>query len=382
METLNDQTLQQLVATEDFNSTAITLLAPMEKAGKQVQKNEIYWKNVVRDAEQQLSDAKVDQELIDQLLDPARGKLGDNEFWQHQQHGLAYFASESGGRLFQLDTEIDPLAFVGDRFMVGPVVDAVVNSRVCYILACSPKRVRLLRVTGNEIDDLQPDNFPDNLRDALNIDEYVSALQQHSTSRSGNAGGSDAVFHGHGGSDPDIKKKDELLQYFHKLDDCLDDYFGQENNPLVFAGVEYLFPLIKEALSYKHLLDQTIDGNPDDLTPEQLLERAQPILDQMKSQRQQRAVEAVKEKLHTDWASDELDDIRKAAELGQVETLVLSHDADLVACNQAVADSLRYNGQVEILPEEHQHLDGSNAAALFRSPAGKFLDTLSNTNNQ
>ena len=36
--------------------------------------------------------------------------------------------------------------------------------------------------------------------------------------------------------------------------------------PLVLAGVDYLFPIYREANTYPHLLDKGITGSPEELT--------------------------------------------------------------------------------------------------------------------
>ena len=306
------------------------------------------------------------------FLKSAREKLDDENFWQHQADGLAYFSDRQSQQFFLLETDVDPIAHVGDEYLLSPVVSSVIDYCTCYVLACSPKRVRLLKIDGDRIEDLQPDSLPKNLREALNIDEYVSTLQFHSTSKKGNADRSDAIHHGQGGSDPDVRKQDEILQFFHRLNDALDEFFGVEDAPLIFAGVEYLFPVFREASDYRNLYEDVIAGNPDDWSPEEILEKAKPILQSMVDSRAKESLDEFNEKAHTDWASDRLEDIAKAAKLGQLQTLLVHHDSAPQPLNDAIVNTLRYGGQIVFLPETCESV--FRIGGIFRTPAGTFLN--------
>ena len=56
--------------------------------------------------------------------------------------------------------------------------------------------------------------------------------------------------------------KENLLKYFRLIDRGLHDLFEDERAPLVLAGVEYLFPIYREANTYPRLIEEGIPGNP------------------------------------------------------------------------------------------------------------------------
>lgn len=366
MDRLSLEDLKTLAAAgADDDSLRVSLYSPMYRAGREVQQNAIRFKNLVRDARERLEQADCDDDVADRLLAPAEAKLGDDHFWQHQSDGLAAFLDSDGMRLYRLPHSFTETVRVGDRYHLQPLTRLLTDDHHWYILAASPKRVRLLQASLRSVEDLEPDTFPKNLRDALRIDEYVSSLQFHSTDR----GGSAAVHHGHGGSDPDVKKQDELLQYFHRLDDALDDYLADRRWPLLFAGVEYLFPIFRETCSYPKLVEEPLTGNPDDLSPQELHEKSLTIMRPRMEIRRRAALDAIQEKLHGDWASDDPDTICRAAEMGQVETLVLDADSQHPS-DDAVADTIHCGGRVLTLDEvpDGSKFPASGMAALFRSP--------------
>lgn len=375
MNPIDPTTIERLSNLSDDEKLKVTLLAPMENSGRDVRKNEIHWKNVVREASELLAQEGIEEYEFDKWLSAAEAKLDDIEFWQNQTHGLAYFSDGEFSEFFAVGHRVAPAAFARNDFVIGPLIGSANDHETSYLIACSPKQVRLFKIESGQIELLQPDCLPENLRDALNIDEYTSSLQHHTTS-SPNSGAPKAVFHGHGGSDPDVKKQDEILQYFHRLDDALESYFDKEDKLLIFAGVEYLFPIFKEACNYRNLHDEPITGNPDNLSPEQLLEKAKPILAEIANRKTTAVLDELHQKLHTEWASSSREDICKAAEIGQVEKLIVSPNTDLVELNKALTSTLRFGGEIYRIANDNDEYSEFISAAIFRSPAGSFLPSM------
>ena len=72
-----------------------------------------------------------------------------------------------------------------------------------------------------------------------------------------------AVYHGMAGSDD---RKDRVLQHFRGVGRALHEVLGEDDAPLVLAGVRYLQALYRAVNSYPHLLDAGIDGSPGGAT--------------------------------------------------------------------------------------------------------------------
>ena len=388
---LNPSTLKSLAS--ESGDCLVSIYAPMMKAGREVQQNEIRWKSLVSEVRNKLIENGRTEEQADDLLEPAVGKISDPIFWQHQNNGLVFFIDEFKSYYFETCCSFEEKVVVGESFFLRPIVKAANDQSNCFIIAASPNRVRLLEVSGEQIVDVGLESLPENLQDALNIDEYVSALQFHSTSQGSGISNQSAVHHGHGGSDPDIKKQDELLQYFYRLDAALADYLADKDDPLVFAGVDSVFPVYRKANSYKHLVDECLPGNPDDASPQDLLTAAAPILEKLQSERLKATTAAYHDRAHTDWASKDAVEIYAAAKMGQVDELFISDEFSDVANNMGdgktsdaghigaspdlgnllVVETIRNGGKVVDITE-HSMQDGEMLAAVFRSPVGKYVD--------
>lgn len=61
-----------------------------------------------------------------------------------------------------------------------------------------------------------------------------------------------------------------FLRYFRKVDGGLQEMLKNQQAPLVFAGVEYLLPILKEANKHSYLMDEAVTVNPGELKPEKL----------------------------------------------------------------------------------------------------------------
>ena len=177
----------------------------------------------------------------------------------------------------------------------------------------------------HKLTEIDTDILPENLVDALNIDEYVSSLQFHSHTVDGASGAADAnaIYHGHGaGSNAD--KKEELLKYFRKLDDAINQFMRVEAAPLVFAGVEYLFPIYQQANNYRSLVDQPVTGNHDDASADELHALAWKLVEPRFGKQRDKVLEKYGTLAAQDRATDDVEHAVKAAREGRVETILLA----------------------------------------------------------
>jgi hypothetical protein len=90
---------------------------------------------------------------------------------------------------------------------------------------------------------------------------------------------------------------------------------------LVLAGVEYLFPIYRQANTYPHLVDEGIMGNPDELSAKALHGRAWSVVEPLFLKAQDQAVARYKQLAGTGLASSNLESIVRAAYHGRVESL-------------------------------------------------------------
>jgi hypothetical protein len=141
----------------------------------------------------------------------------------------------------------------------------------------------------------------------------------------------------------------------------------------MLACVEYLAPIYREASHYGNLIDEIVEGNPDGLRDEELLERARPIIDKRAEARLSELFERFGTGLAHDQASTDLATILEAAEQGRIDTLFVERDAERWGRWDPTGDGLsehdaRRDGDVDLYDLAAQKTLMTSGAALTLDP--------------
>ena len=108
------------------------------------------------------------------------------------------------------------------------------------------------------------------------------------------------------------------------MKDSLHPYLREEKIPLVFAGVEYLFPLFRLVDVYKNSISEFIEGNPDELDSVQLLKRGRPLVSPYLQREREQAVGRYMDLLGGPLASGNIEKIVRGAAAGRIDTLFVN----------------------------------------------------------
>lgn len=330
MDRLTRNDLKNLVQSQD--PPCVSIYLPTHRAGTEVQQDPIRFKNLLQQAEDRLTQSGRSTKQTQQMLEQAENQLLLNtSFWQQGSNGLAVFLSPDQLRAYRLPLTFDEMVVVGDQYYVTPLFKLFQDEGRFYILALSKNEVRLLEGTKYEVEALSLDDVPSSLAEALKWDDPEKQLQQHTVSRDGNQGGvgrPETTFHGHGVGTDD--EKTNLLRYFHKVDQGLQNYLAEERIPLLLAGVDYLLPIYREASSYRYLAEEAITGNPENQRDEELHAEAWKLLEKEFKRVQENAVQQYQQQAGTEGrASDQIAEIVQAAYGGRVSHLLIRENAEV-----------------------------------------------------
>jgi hypothetical protein len=321
MRILSDAELKTLA--QDHEGPCISIFMPTHRGGAGTQQDRIRLKNLLAEAEDSLIDGWLRRSEARSLLEPARELLENEVFWQHQSDSLAVFVSQDAFHYYQMPFKLEELLIVGQKFHLKPLLPLLSGDGRFYVLALSQNEVRLLQGTRDSIDEVALEDVPDSLSDALSYDDIEKRLQFRTQSRGeGGRRGHVAVFHGHGAG-PDFAKNN-ILRFFHLVDEGISKLFGGERSPLVLAGVDYLHPIYREANTYTHLLDEGIEGNPQYLSARELHEEAWGIVRPIFRASQRDALAKYEELEGTGLTSGDVSKIVVAAHNGRVKTLFVA----------------------------------------------------------
>ncbi|MHB0856817.1 MAG: baeRF7 domain-containing protein [Anaerolineae bacterium] len=312
---------------EARNGWCISIYVPTIRKGSETGQNRIRVKNMLDEAEDRLIEAGVRRPEAKALLAPAKALEPDESFWNCQLDGMALFLSSDEMRVYRIPLHLEPMLAIGERFHIKPLLPLLSNDGRYFVLALSQHGARLLEGTRFSLAEVQ--DMPETLVEALRLDDFPAELQFHTQTAepAARTGGRPAIFHGHGGGEGDAKRL--ILEYFNRIDEALQPLLADERAPLILAGVDYLHPIYREASSYKHILHEGIAGSPDDITEDDLQEKAWRIVEpefsgmrrQMEGRFQQLKGEG------SDLASDDLGVIVAAALYERVDTLFVATDA-------------------------------------------------------
>ena len=347
--------LEQLMRKEE--QQCVSIYMPTHRTGVETQQDPIRLKNLLGEAEQRLSDQGFGTRDVQKMLEPASKLLQASYFWQHQSDGLAIFLSANGPHIYRLPLSFKELVDVDDHFYIKPLLPLITGDGQFYILALSQNEIRLLNGTRYGVSEVDTGQLVGSLEEANSFDGHQTSLQIHSSGAAGGISGSpSATFHGQGGGS-DESAKNDLLRYFHLVEDGLTEYLRGDRVPLVLAGVEYLLPIYKEANTYPNMVDMVIKGNPDSQSTDELHKSAWEIIQPHFQIAQEEAV-AFYQQLDGQKSKRAVDTIEKilpAAIQGRVETLFVASGVQQWGVINPVTNEIEIHDQLQ--PGDEHLLD-------------------------
>lgn len=307
--------IRELLLKKDEHCVSVYL--PTHRAGREIEQDPIRLDNLLRSAEKELISRGARSVEARQLLRPAFDLMKDGFFNRRLADGLGIFIASDLFRFFRLPVHFDEQVSVGRQFHLKPLLPMLKCCKRFYILGVSRKSIRLLECTEFGVSEIDLKDVPSNMREALGYEEEPSLLSRtvpHVSSPRGVA-----MFHGRSGGV--VAEKELLWNYFQVLKDSLRPYLGTENIPLIFAGVDYLFPMFRLVDVYPNTLNEIIEGSPDSLEPGELLKRGLQIISPYFQREQRQAAERYLNLLGGPLASARLEEIVQGAFAGRVDTL-------------------------------------------------------------
>lgn len=308
--------------TQDASSPCVSIYLPTHEAGREIRQDPIRLKNQIAEARDRLQAMEVDSSQIQAILKPAEDLLERNDFWQHQSQGLALFLSLDQFRYYRLPLTFETQTIVGEKPYTQPLLPLMVDDGQFYILAASQHNVTLYQATRDSVQSVDLGDTPQSIEVALRYDDPEPTLQGHTTSRAGTPTGEQKAFNGQGGGDD--SENTDILRFFHLVNDGVMSAISGQNVPLVFVGVDFLFPMYKSANKYPHLMDDAVGIQPDTLSPEEIRDRALSIVEPYFSKDRKAASENYGSLLDKEQATEDLEGVLNAAFNAQIDTLFIA----------------------------------------------------------
>lgn len=309
--------------------TCVSLYLPTSPLGSSAKANRTAFKDLVKEVLSQLKEARTDKARIaafEQQFERLAGAEPDvqdqgkvrkqqhakpdpiESFWHYQASGLAVLVTSSTTRTFRLPKSPRPLAEVADRFHLTPLIRAMTSPHDVYVLALAKESARLVHAFANfPPERLQVPGLPANAEEATRRPSvHVRAPRGHLQNLEG--------------------EKVLLQQYVRTVEQALHGALAGRNTPLILAAAEPLASMFRSANTYSGLVDEMIEGNPDQTTDAELEDAAIPILDRLYS-RDLAAAIARYEQLKPRLATTDVSYVAHAATAGAIDQLLVDLDA-------------------------------------------------------
>ena len=274
---------------------------------------------------------------IERLLAPFRRLAGDADFWRHTRDGLAVLGSGGSARVFLLQRPVAPLAVVGRRYHLLPLVQLAAASGRCHVLAVTSREARLFEGTiwhdpgGTVLGRLDPVTLvplPGHApRESLVRADVIDAeqFQPHRVERGlgprGKAGPT-AVHGGAGGKQDDVDADTEI--FLRHIDTVVIDQASRPLGlPLVLVAGPRVAATFRGLSRNALVLEATVPTDPHLMSPAELAAAVAGVFAAAATARVAHEIDHFRQARDHDLAAGDLSDVGRAAVAGRVATLLV-----------------------------------------------------------
>lgn len=321
--TLTPQEFQRLAQIEE--ASCVSLLMPTHRTGRETKQDRIRLKNLLAETENLL--VAQGRRAVDarEQLAPLRDCLNDSEFWAHQDEGLAIYCTREQTHVYNVPFTLSERMMVAHRCYLVPLIPIISRDMRFYVLAISPKLVRLFEGTAHAARELEFPGWPQD------FEEYARRLEEESRlplrakrPLVGQEAERIPLFYGQPSGEETAEQKWELLEYCRFVDERLRKTVAGDRIPLVLACEERLATIYREASDYFNLMESAVLGNPDIEKPATLCEHAWRILETRAEEVRNEILARYQRATKNFLATKHLDALLLAAHEGRIDTLLVS----------------------------------------------------------
>ena len=325
MKTINKEDIQKL--NEVKSKTFISIYIPTHRAGEAVNngKDIIAFKNQIQKIKNELQTKGMADSAAREYLREGYRLIEDTGFWRDQAEGLAVFIADDFFEYFTVPFTFKESAMISNAFNLKELMPVLQGDGRYYVLTLSLNKIRFFEATKHTITPISlPGDTPTSLEEGMKFTEVMSNVQKR---HAATGGVSNTVYHGQGADD----NRDEFVleDYLRDVAKGVFEIVKEENTPMVLLGTEKVKHLYKEANRYGHLLEKSLDGNPDDLKPVEIKNKAWEVVRDLFIKNRDNHMRKYSELAGTGRTSYDLKKIVPAAVNGRIEALFVAQGAQI-----------------------------------------------------
>lgn len=279
--------------------TCITIVTPTEDAPQDYDKARIAFKDQVRSAL-----ASVEDPAERKQFEAEYAELDDDDdFWRFQSRSLVTYATPDRLVTFRLPNRLQALETVSDRFHLKPLLRSVTFPQTAFVLALAEGSVRLIEIAADQpADEVRVQGMPKNAAD------HAGKSSINSRTEAGRLSGSDS-------------RKLRVNQYARAVDHEVRGVLAGRDVPLILAAAEPIASVYRSVNSYRHLVDKTVEGNPEALSTQEVADGSRPALDDFHAEQLAAVRDTFNVRTEQGRTQTDVADVATAATYGQVDTV-------------------------------------------------------------
>ncbi|MDI2099703.1 hypothetical protein [Ruicaihuangia caeni] len=294
--------------TNHRDQPLVSMYLPSSPMPRETDNTRVLFRSTVDQAKRRLAASGVDKDVVEQIIAPLSELESDSEFWRRQAHTLAVFAGAGVLRAFRLVNRLPERLSIGDRFDIGALLRATTFANAAYVLALTEGDVQLYGISREEPTRKLELDLPDDLHTVLEIAVNEGRFDRQ---RAQGANGD----------------RTEQQRFARIVQDAVLERVNGSELPLILSASPKFESAYRSVNTYPHLLERSIEPNPESLTGADLTERARIVLDELHRQQLEEWRQRYEQYRDRDCATGDLGHVAKAAAAGAVEELMFDIEA-------------------------------------------------------
>lgn len=294
-------------------SDLISMLIPTHTKGRDVSQDRIRLKNLLASADSELDRLGFKPRERRDRLQFAQELLEDREFWEHQAKGLAVYVDDDGRVTpVSLTRSVGESAVIMSVFLMRPLLTALTGPEI-PALALTRGEVGLFLVSASSARRAGAD-LPESFDDVNWFVDRERQRQQH-PDRSGTG----RARHGH---DPADREDEDLSRFLREVDQAL-----PESEMMIVLGDDDLVSRF-EHVSDRRVLSSENSGLRAPFTESEILDKADPIVDEVMRDRERDALAGAEEQIGVGNATTDISVAMRGAMTGRIGQLIVDPTMD------------------------------------------------------
>ena len=321
MNKVTQSSIETLARPQTGNVISIYLPTHRHPSPPHMQEDQTRYKNLLRQAKEMWQKQSKDDTMLS-TFEQLESQIEAMDFWRQSTEGMAIFAGPEKFEIFHLPVECEERVCISNSYDITPLLIIATYDQPYYLLALAMHNTKLFKGDMYGLEPVAID-IPSSPEDALNIDEMFSGSSTIRNRSSSSGNGAATASHGQG--DSNGAGREERLYYFRAIDNAIATTKNIDSTlPIVIAGTDSEVGDYRNISKLPALIHSYIPGNQTTATIPDLSAMAWPIVQsEVIGKRATDAIEQLQEKEGIQKSSYDYKDVKEAANMGRVQTLLV-----------------------------------------------------------